>query len=254
MKGNELLKTATLAGKLLLESGAETYRVEETMVRILQSFDVEESHSFVTITGIMFSFTCEGQNFSKIIRIQNRGVDLDKIDKINALARRMEQGSYSVEEALKELKEIEAAPVYKKTTILFLGALSAFGFGLFFKGTFMDALVAFMIGVAIKYMNMKMESYHVNVFFNNVICAGIVELFALCFHECFPQLNMDIVVISALMLLVPGLAITNAIRDTVAGDYLSGIARATESFLVALAIASGAGIMLSIWVSYMGGF
>lgn len=253
MKGNILLKTVTLAGKLMLENGAETYRVEETMVRILQSFDVEESQSFVTMTGIMFSFTCEGQNFSKIIRVQNRGVNLHKIDEINALARAVEQKKYTIEETQARLLEIEAMPSYRRSTILFFGALSAFGFALFFKGTILDAIIAFMIGCVIKFISIKMDDYHVNAFFHNVICAAVAEGMALCFQQLFPNMNLDTVIISALMLLVPGLAITNAIRDTVAGDYLAGIARATEAFLIAIAIASGAGIMLSLWVSMMGG-
>ena len=51
------------------------------------------------------------------------------------------------------------------------------------------------------------------------------------------------------MLLVPGLAITNAIRDTVAGDYVSGVARALEAVIVAVAIAAGIGFVLSIGMS-----
>ena len=54
------------------------------------------------------------------------------------------------------------------------------------------------------------------------------------------------------MLLVPGLAITNAIRDTVAGDFLSGLSRAAEAFLIAVAIAVGTGAVISIWLSVGG--
>lgn len=71
---------------------------------------------------------------------------------------------------------------------------------------------------------------------------------ALLFYQLMPTVDVDIMIISSIMLLVPGLAITNAIRDTVAGDYLSGVARATEAFLVALAIAAGIGFILSIFM------
>ena len=50
------------------------------------------------------------------------------------------------------------------------------------------------------------------------------------------------------MLLVPGLAITNAIRDTIAGDYVSGVARAADAFLCAVAIAVGAGFVMYFWI------
>lgn len=43
MESNEILNVAGLAGRLLLESGAEAYRVEETMVKICESFGVDEA-------------------------------------------------------------------------------------------------------------------------------------------------------------------------------------------------------------------
>ena len=55
------------------------------------------------------------------------------------------------------------------------------------------------------------------------------------------------------MLLVPGLAITNAIRDTIAGDLVSGIARAVEAFLTAIGVAVGTGVILSFWINTFGG-
>ena len=55
------------------------------------------------------------------------------------------------------------------------------------------------------------------------------------------------------MLLVPGLAITNAIRDTMSGDLVSGLTRAAEAFLIAISIATGTGAILSFWISNFGG-
>ena len=54
------------------------------------------------------------------------------------------------------------------------------------------------------------------------------------------------------MLFVPGLAITNAIRDTIAGDLVSGLTRAAEAFFVAISIAVGTGIVLSLWIALGG--
>lgn len=54
MNTDQLLDVASYAGKLLIESGAEIYRVEETMVRLCTSFsEVEDAQSFVTTTGLV---------------------------------------------------------------------------------------------------------------------------------------------------------------------------------------------------------
>lgn len=253
MESNEILNVAGLAGKILLESGAEAYRVEETMVKICESFDVDEAQSFVTTTGMMMSITNHKQNYAKISRIQKRGVDLHKIHEINDLSRNIKAKGYTIEEVQKKLMQIDQEARYAYGITLFFSALSAFGFGLFFKGTLTDAMCAFVIGLCIKFVAISMERNEINDFFNHAISAGVAAFLALCCVHFALADSLDIVIISSIMLLVPGLAITNAIRDTVAGDYLAGVSRAAEAFLTAIAIAVGIVSVLSMWMRMMGG-
>ena len=60
-------------------------------------------------------------------------------------------------------------------------------------------------------------------------------------------MDMDTVIVSSLMPLVPGVAITNAVRDTLQGDYISGSARMLEAFLKAASIALGVGIGVMLY-------
>ncbi|HBQ74904.1 MAG TPA: threonine/serine exporter, partial [Erysipelotrichaceae bacterium] len=108
MNTDQLLDVASYAGKLLIESGAEIYRVEETMVRLCTSFsEVEDAQSFVTTTGIMFSITVASKTHTKILRVHTRGVDLNCIDKINSLSRETAVQNYTIEELALKLREIE---------------------------------------------------------------------------------------------------------------------------------------------------
>lgn len=253
MDTNEVLNVASYAGRILLESGAETYRVEETMVKFCESFHVDEAQSFVTPTGVMLTIMKDSKNYTKVSRIQERGVDLHKIHEINDLSRMIRTSDMEIEQVARKLYEIDHGERYHFLTTLFFGALSAFGFAFFFAGTLQDALCAFAIGAAVKFVSMWMQNNGINVFFSNAIAASVASLLALiCIHNQWSS-SLDIVIISSIMLLVPGLAITNAIRDTVAGDYLAGIARATEAFLIAVAIAVGTGFCLQLWVLIMGG-
>ena len=93
----------------------------------------------------------------------------------------------------------------------------------------------------------------INSFLNTSISAGILALLAIIFIKINLSNDMDKVIIGSLMLLVPGLSITNAIRDTLAGDLVSGLARGAEAFLTAIAVAIGTGIVLSFWISVFGG-
>lgn len=253
MNIDEILNVAEYAGRILLESGAEAYRAEETMVKICESFCVDEAQSYVTTTGIMISITHQHKNYTKIARIQTRGVNLYKIDAINQLSRNIRQEHLSIEHVKETLEQIDHEPRYSYQMTLFFSALSAFGFALFFHGTLLDASCAFFIGLIIKFVSIGMERNDINAFFNHAISGGVAALLALFMHSYHMMDSMDTVIISSIMLLVPGLAITNAIRDTVAGDYLAGVARGAEAFLIAIAIAIGIGAVLSMWMQMNGG-
>ena len=254
MDTNRLLDMAAYAGKLLLESGAEIYRVEETMVRLCTCFhEVEDAQSFVTPTGIMFSITADQKTVTKVLRVKSRGTDLNCIDKINDLSRRATQHDYTIDDIWRELKEIAEEKRYPFSTTLFFGALSAFGFTIFFHGTLQEAIVSFLIGMLIKSVSFVMEKREWNVFFTNALASALAATVASLIPYVEPSIDSDIVIISSIMLLVPGLAITNAVRDTMAGDYLSGVSRAIEAFLIAIAIAVGIGVVLSMSIRLKGG-
>ena len=253
MEINEILQVANYAGKIMLENGAETYRVEETMNRICTSLGVESASSFATPTVIISSVSHNGSIKSLVERISNRSVDLQKIHKVNDLARNISRDNITLEGLKKNLKEIEEEKRYSnKTTILF-SAIGAFGFVFLFGGLLRDAIAAFFIGLAVKYVSIKCDNLGINSFFNTSISAGILALLAIVSIKINLANDMDKVIIGSIMLLVPGLAITNAIRDTVAGDLVSGLTRGAEAFLTAIAVAVGTGVVLSFWISVFGG-
>lgn len=249
MNIEKLLNTIIEAGKMLVESGAEVSRVEETMVRMCHCFEgIEYADSYVTLTGIMFSLTYDNQTMTRICRVHTGEVDLNRIDQINTLSRRICSNPISVDELANELDRIKGMSRYTfKETMLF-GAVGAAGFGMFFNGTLLEIVMSFFIGILIRYISCFLSKHKLNSFLNNAISAGSAALSAQLIHQALPQTNVDIMVISSFMLLVPGLAITNAIRDTIAGDYVSGVARAVDAFLCAIAIAVGAGFVMYFWI------
>ena len=86
-----------LAGRLMMESGAETYRAEDTMDRMAVSQKLTESQSFVTPTGIIFS---GNKNLpTRLVRIKARTTDLGKISLVNNVSRKLAIGEISIEEA-----------------------------------------------------------------------------------------------------------------------------------------------------------
>ncbi|NME83210.1 threonine/serine exporter family protein [Clostridium sp. SM-530-WT-3G] len=246
---NKLLNVSTLAGKILLESGAETYRVEETIVRICLSFGADNAESFVIPTGIMVSVTKDDDVRTLVVRITNRGVDLNKIEKINTLSRRLQYENLSLDNVNDQLIEISKLHRYKTLTTLVCSAIAAGCFSVMFNGGIKDFFAACIIGACIKVMSATCQKLNINDFFVNSLGGGLAAFLAFIFMEFNICDNLDTTIIGSIMLLVPGLTMTNAIRDTIAGDILSGITKIAEAILVAISIAVGTGTVLSLLIS-----
>lgn len=244
---NKLITVSTLAGKILLESGAETYRVEETITRICIAYGVHTADSFVIPTGIIVTVTYYDEVATLVKRITSRGVDLNKIDAVNDLSRRIQTDAIELSDFNKELIRISNAPRYSHLTTLVFSSVAAGCFSIMFGGDFKDFIAASLIGAVIKIVSTIFQKLNINEFFVNSFCGGLCALLATIFLNLSLCSNLDKTIIGSIMLLVPGLIITNAIRDTIAGDFLSGITKASEAFLIAVSIAVGTGAILSIF-------
>ena len=255
MDVHKILHIATEAGRIILENGGETYRVEETIFRICTAFNVKDCDSFVTPTGIMVSITDNfGQTISLVKRVKGRTVNLEKISKVNDLSRNIRTKGLTADEVKDALILINNEKRYGMKTTVFFAALSAAFFTLLFGGDINDFCVSFFIGIIIKFSSNFFGKYKINEFFINTFGGAITALIALLSISMGIGHNLDTIIIGSIMLLVPGLAITNALRDTIAGDLLSALARALEAFLIAVGIATGTGVVMKFWFTYIGGF
>ncbi len=247
MEIEKLLDVGIRAGRMLLDSGAEVYRVEETMIRICTGLAcTDEVDSYVTSTGIMLSIGYNGQVFSKISRIKNRNVNLHCVARINALSRNIQIQDYSLEEVEQQLNKIEKEPKYSVWMTTLFGGIGAAGFALFFDGGMLEIVISFTIGILIRLLVSLLSMMKMNDFINNVIASMLLAILSIFSKKVFLVIDVNVVVISGIMLLIPGLAFTNAIRDTIAGDYLSGVSRVMETLVCACAIALGVMVVFSV--------
>lgn len=246
---DKLLKISTLAGKIMLESGAETYRVEETISRICLAFGAHTVDSFVIPTGIIVTVTYYDEVSTLVQRITSRGVDLHKVDLINNLSRKIQTEAMDMNDFNNELLSISKENRYSRLITLLWSSITAGCFSIMFGGNLKDFFSACLIGAAIKIVVIICEKLNINEFFINSLSGGLCALLAIIFVKLNLANNLDKTIIGSIMLLVPGLTITNAIRDTIAGDFLSGITKASEAFLVAVSIAVGTGAILSAFIN-----
>jgi len=246
---DEALRLACDAGRIILESGGETYRSEDVVLAVATALGGIDADAFATPTGIIVS--CQdvtGRSLSMVRRIRKRQMNLDKLVRVNSLAREAVAGTKDLDGIQRELCSIDAAggyPVLAQT----LGAAAITGFFcLFFGGSWQDALVAGFIGLSMGRITTWFKDLRISDFFVNIVGGTFAAAIAIGATRLGLGQHQDLIIIGAIMLLVPGVTIVNAIRDTIAGDLVAGIARGADAFISAAGISVGVGIALQTWV------
>ena len=238
----KVLSTANTIGKILLTSGAETYRVEEAITLVCRRFDLK-SESVVTMTCVLTSAKKkDGEVITEVNRIYSVSNNLNKIDRIHKIL--LDIHKYEIDDLEKEIKKLQIQTVYKKKVLLISYCFSAAFFSLLFDGKFRDFLVAGVGGLLIFYMANFANKLKLNNFFINTLGGFLVTIFSSFATKLGIVSTPSYSAIGTLMLLVPGLALTNAIRDLINGDLLAGTSRSIEAALVGSALAIGTGFAL----------
>ena len=187
------------------------------------------------------------------VRILRSTNNLDKLEKLNSLSRRVCLTKLPLDEAEQELLAILAAPDYP-WPISYLGhGCAALFFSLLFGGTLADACVAFLSGLLVKRTVTGLTKRGVNAFFINLVASLFMVAVPVLLRFAGLPVQPDKVIIGAIMLLVPGVAITNVMRDVIAGDFLTAISKLAEVLIVALAIAIGIALAYVLTGALLGG-
>ena len=235
-----LTDLAATMGYHLAMSGAETFRVEDTIHRILLAYGVE-CEVFAIPNSVSVSLeAANGKPLMIMRRIGFHGNDLEKMEKLNALSRQICAKKPAVDEAMEWLHKTLASCRTYSTGAFYLGnVLVGIGFCLVFGGALSDCLWAGLIGLIIGLVTRFMDRREANPFFSTILASCLMALPAYAAAGLGWLKSPDAAIIGALMLLVPGLLITNSMRDIIYGDTNSGIFRIVQVVLTALAIALG---------------
>ncbi|NQX43769.1 threonine/serine exporter family protein [Paenibacillus tritici] len=243
---HDIIDLCLLAGKIMLQSGAETYRVEDTMSRMAAALGFPGAHSYVTPTVIMF--TTSRTEPVKLFRIAERTTDLQKVSEVNDISRRLSERQLTAAEARERLGIVDdAAHAYPVWLQIAAAALTGACFTVMFKGSLWDALPSLPISgagfAAVIYLHRLVQVR----FFAEFIASFIIGLLAFFSVKFGVGREMDKIIIGCVMPLVPGLLITNAVRDLMAGHLVSGLSKGADAFLTAFAIGTGIGLVLSLF-------
>lgn len=232
-------------GEMMLTSGAEVNRVEDTLHRMLQAYGCERVDVFtITSSIVVTARTSDGESYTQTRRIQEYVTDMYKIERCNALSRRICKSILSAVELQKEVEEIREEKSYPGwVRLLAYGGISAV-FSVFFGGTFGDGAAAFLCGLLLFESIELCNRLKLQRIILTILCSAIVGLGAVCLTKIGLGNSVDKIIIGNIMLLIPGISLTTSLRDMISGDTISGLLGLCEAVVRALAIAVGFALVL----------
>ena len=243
----EVLDLALMAGHILLENGAEIYRVEETIDRICGYYGVNSENAFVLSNGIFLTAGSATESFfAKVQHIPVSGTHLNKVAAVNQLSREIVEGKHTIQDAYRILEEIRTMPGKKRWMQTLASGVGSAAFCIFFGGTFGDSLAAFAAGICLYLYVLWLSVPHLSKIVGNIGGGALVTVVCCLLYLMGVGENLNFMMIGTIMPLVPGVAFTNSIRDVADGDYISGSVRMLDALLVFFCIAIGVGIGFSL--------
>ena len=233
---HELLDMA----EAMVDAGAEVNRVEDTLTRMGTAYGAERMNVFVITSSVVITMLfADGRELTQTRRIRGSGsTDFTRLERLNALSRECCAAPLSLEELQQRMDEIlqHRTPVAGQ---YWGSVLAAGGFAVFFGGNLWDGAVAALFGLLTCFLQQKLAVICRNKMVFNLLGAAVIGVGIAGMAALFPALHADKIIIGDIMLLIPGLAITNSVRDIMGGDTISGIMRLIECLLWAAALAFG---------------
>ena len=244
---NAILARIMDVGELLLESGGEVHRVEDTIRRICRAYRFKRVDVF-TITSIIIVTVIlqDGTAFTQTRRIYSSGTDLGRIEKLNAFSRKLCREVPSLYEMTNELKMISELPKENiKLEYLVYAGISAV-FAAFFGGTPMDSAAAALSGLFLFGMVLLSRKMQLKSIFQSIACSALTGFVVMTLVQLGIGQNPDKIMIGNIMLVIPGIQLTTSLRDMMNGDMITGALNLAEAVMKAMAIAAGFAFALRI--------
>ena len=240
MNREELLSVALDIGEQMLISGAEVSRVESAIRYICTAYGCRRTDVFTITSSIVLSVEdAEGIHGTQTRRITGTKTNLTRLHRLNDLSRYICKEKPDYTEVRAALSDIDQTPTYPLWMEVLASGLIGCAFAVFFGGNFYDGLIAALLGCGLRMTTWLLQKASMNAIFTNVVASFLLSLAAILLTRHGFGHDANKIIIGNIMLLIPGIALTNSLRDMISGDIMTGILRFLDAVLVAAAIAAG---------------
>lgn len=243
----KLLNFSVKFSSAMLSNGAEVYRVEDSINRICKSFkNIKAVNVFAIDNMVIITFVLNGTNYTSMRRVISSDANLEKLNLLNELSRSIVSGNCDIDEAFRELKRIKKIQSYSNLTKIILLGITAPFLCVIFGGTLRDFIAASMALMFELVFMIYIEKLEIPSLLTITLSASAVTLFAILLSKIIYVHNISSIIISGILILFPGIRITNAMRDILSGDILSSMIGIMKAIFTSISIAVGVVIVLKL--------
>ena len=244
MQNIDELETVLYAGNLLLSSGAEIYRAEETMHRIADAMHIKDLDAYVTNRGIFASGNVPGKGIeSRIMSVPDKELNIDKIEAVNELSREVCSNRMDLlylKTSLQNIANMGEQNVAEKILSYFLGAgCFSYAIGTSFRDSLCAAIIGSLVGFYMIWSKYRIKSRVLITIIASVLTAVLS-------HFCVAiglGSKLSFIIIGAMMDLVPGVAFVNSVREFSQNNFATGQTLLTSALLTCVSMASGVALV-----------
>lgn len=235
-------------GEAMLRSGAETFRLEDSLYRMCKSYHFIKYDVFVIPSNIQITVeTPEGDIFTQIRHIKTSDINFDRLDYLNNLCRYVCANTPDEQLLHEKFAEVMNRPKQHPAIPYLAGVMGGTGFAVFFGSNFGDAIVAAIVSFMIVAVGKHLSRIEHNLMTYNGILSFLSEVIIIAMVGLGIGSHPDRIMIGIVMLLISALGTTNGIRDFIQRDFISGSINIMNSFLGAAGIAFGIGLALLLF-------
>lgn len=235
------------AGKILLSSGAEISRTEDTMNYIARAMNFKDLEAYVSNRGIFATAKkTDGTEITRIYNVPEVDINLSKIESVNALSRRITQKNITIEEIESELNQINTMSDYSFFWRLVAYTLGASGFSYAIGSSITDSIIAGIIGLILGVYMCTIKRILSSDVLITILGSILIALLGNLFIHFELGSNLSVILLGAMIDIVPGVPFVNAIREYSQNNYNTGITLMMGALLTCISMAVGVAVVQSL--------
>ena len=247
MDYNRIVQEILNIGEELLKSGAEIFRVEDSLYRMCRSYGFVRSDVYASQINIQMTVeTPEGEIITQIRYIEMTSPHYDKLDQLNNLSRYVCANIPKQAEIHERYEKIAKSKVLAFPLMVLAQIVSGTSFAIFFGGGRNDAIVAVFASAAMALTGYWIGKQEKNPMIYNLVLAFVTEMVILLAEKMGIAIHSDRIMIGIVMVLISTLGVINGLRDVVQRNFTSGALEIMNSVLGALGIAFGIALAMKM--------